>query len=298
MRKAVIVIAAVVVGIVGGVITLSSCKHVGQGEVGVVWTMKNGVQDEILTPGLHFESPWTKVKTYPVSQQQLILSNNPSDYGKKEHEDWHVDAPADGGMVKLNMTVNYNFIADRVTQLYTKFNGMDGDSIVDSMVQNSIIAYIKEVTPEYTVMDIYSDKRAEVSKSITEYLNNRLTEEYGINVASALIIDVQLDDTLQAKIQAKEQAKQDAEKAEPDRKTAAAQAEVSKVNAEADAEVQKIKAEAEAEKTRIAAQAEADANAMINNSITEDLIRMKEAEARLKHGWVTVQGAQAVVTDK
>ena len=60
----------------------------------------------------------------------------------------------------------------------------------------------------------------------------------------------------------------------------------------------KIKAEAEAEKTRIAAQAEADANAMINNSITEDLIRMKEAEARLKHGWVTVQGAQAVVTDK
>lgn len=298
MRKAVIVIVAVVVGIVGGVITLSSCKRVGQGEVGVVWTMKNGVQDEVLTPGLHFESPWTKVKTYPVSQQQLILSNNPSDYGKKEHEDWHVDAPADGGMVKLNMTVNYNFIADRVTQLYTKFNGMDGDSIVDSMVQNSIIAYIKEVTPEYTVMDIYSDKRAEVSKSITEYLNNRLTEEYGINVASALIIDVQLDDTLQAKIQAKEQAKQDAEKAELDRKTAAAQAEVSKVNAEADAEVQKIKAEAEAEKTRIAAQAEADANAMINNSITEDLIRMKEAEARLKHGWVTVQGAQAVVTDK
>lgn len=298
MRKAVIVIAAVVVGIVGGVITLSSCKRVGQGEVGVVWTMKNGVQDEVLTPGLHFESPWTKVKTYPVSQQQLILSNNPSDYGKKEHEDWHVDAPADGGMVKLNMTVNYNFIADRVTQLYTKFNGMDGDSIVDSMVQNSIIAYIKEVTPEYTVMDIYSDKRAEVSKSITEYLNNRLTEEYGINVASALIIDVQLDDTLQAKIQAKEQAKQDAEKAELDRKTAAAQAEVSKVNAEADAEVQKIKAEAEAEKTRIAAQAEADANAMINSSITENLIRMKEAEARLKHGWVTVQGAQAVVTDK
>ena len=298
MRKTVIVIAAVAVGIVGGVITLSSCKRVGQGEVGVVWTMKNGVQDEVLTPGLHFESPWTKVKTYPVSQQQLILSNNPSDYGKKEHDDWHVDAPADGGMVKLNMTVNYNFIADRVTQLYTKFNGMDGDSIVDSMVQNSIIAYIKEVTPEYTVMDSYSDKRAEVSKSITEYLNNRLTEEYGINVASALIIDVQLDDTLQAKIQAKEQAKQDAEKAELDRKTAAAQAEVSKVNAEADAEVQKIKAEAEAEKTRIAAQAEADANTMINNSITEDLIRMKEAEARLKHGWVTVQGAQAVVTDK
>lgn len=44
------------------------------------------------------------------------------------------------------------------------------------------------------------------------------------------------------------------------------------------------------------AQAEADANAKINSSITDQLIRMKEAEARLKHGWVTVQGSDTVVT--
>lgn len=43
-------------------------------------------------------------------------------------------------------------------------------------------------------------------------------------------------------------------------------------------------------------QAEADANAKINSSITDQLIRMKEAEARLKHGWVTVQGSDTVVT--
>lgn len=30
--------------------------------------------------------------------------------------------------------------------------------------------------------------------------------------------------------------------------------------------------------------------------ITDQLIRMKEAEARLKHGWVTVQGSDTVVT--
>ena len=158
--------------------------------------MADGAKEEVLTPGIHFISPLAKVKTYPVSQQQLVLSNNPGDYGKEEHADWHVDAPADGGMVKLNMTINYNFMTDRVVELYTKFNGMDGDAIVDSMVQNSIIAYIKEVTPQFSVMDIYSDKRAEVSKAITDYLNQKLNEEYGINISSALIIDVQLDDTL------------------------------------------------------------------------------------------------------
>ena len=37
---------------------------------------------------------------------------------------------------------------------------------------------------------------------------------------------------------------------------------------------------------------------MINASITPELIDMKEAEARLVHGWVTVQtGSAAVVTD-
>lgn len=307
MKRIAIIVAVVLIALAGGIVTVMSFESVGQGEVGVVWTMKDGVQEETLSPGIHFVHPMAKVKTYPVSQQQLVLSNNPGDYGKEEHPDWHVDAPADGGMVKLNMTVNYNFIADRVTDLYARFNGMDGEAIVDSMVQNSIVAYIKEVTPQFSVMDIYSDKRAEVSEAITNYLNGKLNDEYGINISSALIIDVQLDDTLMQKVQAKEQAKQDAEKAELDKQTAIAQGEADKAKAEADAAVQKIQAEAAGEKTRIAAeaaadatrieaQAEADANNTINNSITDNLIRMKEAEARLEHGWVTVQGGSPVVT--
>lgn len=283
--------------VVGGFFTVMSLTFVGQGEVGVVYSMKDGVQEDVLTPGVHFVGPLDKVKDFPIAQQQLVLSNNPADYNKDEHPDWHVDAPADGGMVKMNLTINYNFMADGVTDLYAKFNGMDGDAIVENMVQNSIIAYIKEVTPQFTVMDIYSTQRSEVSRAITDYLNEKLGEEYGINIASALIIDVQLDETLQAKIQAKEQAKQDAEKAELDKQTALAEAEVKKVNAETDAAVAIEKAKGEAERTRIAAEAQAEANKIISESITEELIRMKEAEARLKHGWITVKGAEAIVKE-
>ena len=286
MSKSLIAAGIIAVGIVGGAYTVMSLEHVGQGEVGVVYTMKDGVQEETLSPGFHFVGPTAKVKNYPVAQQQLVLSNNPADYNKDEHADWHVDAPADGGMVKLNMTINYNFIPDRVTDLYEKFNGMDGDQIMNNMVQNSAIAYIKEVTPKFTVMDIYSDKRSEVSKSITEYLNKKLTDEYGINISSALIIDVQLDESLQEKVKAKEQAKQDAEKAELDKQTAIAQGEADKAKAEAAAAV-----------TITNAEAEAKANQILSASITDELIRMQEAEARLKHGWITVQGADTVVTD-
>lgn len=245
MKKIVIGII-VLAAIIGGVFTVKSMRRVGQGEVGVVYSMKDGVQEETLSPGMHFVGPFDKMKCYPVSQQQLVLSNNPSDYNEKEHADWHVDAPANGGMVSLNMTVNYNFLPNKVTSLYEKFNGMDGEQIVENMVQNSIVAYTKEVTPQFSVMDIYSTKRSEVSQAITEYLNSKLQSEYGINVASALIIDVQLDDALKEKVQAKGQA---------------------------------------------------ESNRLVSESLTPELIQMKEAEARLKHGWVTVQGADAVVTE-
>lgn len=186
----------------------------------------------------------------------------------------------------INLTVNYNFIPDRVVELYSKFNGMDGEALVESRIQNSIIAYVKEVTPQFSVMDIYSEKKPEVNNAITNYLNEKLTSEYGINVSSALVIDVELDDTLTDKIRAKEQAKQDAEIAELNKQTALAQAETDKVEAQAEADVKVIEA-----------QAEADSNRIVAESITPELIQMKEAEARLKHGWVTVQGADTVVTN-
>ena len=48
----------------------------------------------------------------------------------------------------------------------------------------------------------------------------------------------------------------------------------------------------------IEAQAEAESNRIIAESITPELIQMLEAQARQEHGWVTVQGADAVVVQE
>ena len=281
MKKVVI---PIICAVVCALFCILCIERVSVGNVGVVYSA-GGVEDRVLSQGWHFISPFKSVRQFPISQQQLVLSNNPGDYNKEEHPDWSIDAPANGGMVKINMTVNYNFIPDRVVEVYKQFNGMSGETIVESRVQNSIIAYVKEVTPRFSVMDIYSDKKSEVNEAITSYLNERLTEEYGINVSSALVIDVQLDSALQQKVQAKEQAKQDAEIAELEKQTAEAQAETDKVIAESEAQVKVIEA-----------QAEADANRIIAQSITPELIQMTEAQARVEHGWVTVQGADTVVS--
>ena len=283
MRKSVAVAVSAVLAVAVAIFCIVCLTRVKVGYVGVVYSAK-GIEETTLSQGWHWLSPLKHVKQFPVSQQQIVFSDDPADYNEDEHPDWHIDAPANGGMVGINLTVNYNFLPDRVVSLYEKFNGMDGEAIVEGRVQNSIIAYVKEVTPRFSVMDIYSDKKSEVNRAITDYLNEKLSAEYGINVSSALIIDVELDAALQEKVRAKEQAKQDAEIAELAKQTAEAQAETNRVVAESEAAVKLIEAEAEAA-----------ANKTIAESITPELIQMKEAEARLEHGWVTVPGAGAVV---
>ena len=280
MKKFMAIFVAFLVAVGAAICT----ERVHTGYVGVVYSAK-GVEQQTISQGWHFMSPLKHVSEFPIIQQRVVFSNSPSDYGAKEHADWHIDAPANGGTIAINLTVNYNFLPEHVVELYTKFGGMDGESLMESKIQNDIIAYVKEVTPQFSVMQIYSDDRAGVNTAITNYLNEKLTAEYGINVSSALIVDAQPDDTLMQKIRAKEQAKQDAEIAELNKQTALAQAETDKVKAQTEADVKMIEA-----------QADADANKVLSESITPELIQMKEAEARLKHGWVTVQGADTVVT--
>lgn len=68
--------------------------------------------------------------------------------------------------------------------------------------------------------------------------------------------------------------------------------------AKLDAETAKTQADSEAYKKTKAAEAEAESNKKVADSVTDELIRYTEAQAREKHGWVTVNGANTVVTDQ
>lgn len=113
--------------------------------------------------------------------------------------------------------------------------------------------------------------------------------DYNISISNVSLSNVEVDEDTKKAIDAKIAAQQNAE-------TQAIQNQTNIDKAKADAEAKVTAAQGDADAKVIAAQAEADANAKINSSITDQLIRMKEAEARLKHGWVTVQGSDTVVT--
>jgi regulator of protease activity HflC (stomatin/prohibitin superfamily) len=162
---------------------------------------------------------------------------------------------------------------------------MNGQDIVNNRVSTVLKSKISEVTTDYTMMDIYSGNRSEINAKLTDYLDQEFRAAYGIQVIDASIIDTHPDEQLQKAIDARVTALQNKQKAEAEQETAKVEAQTAIIKAQAEADVALTKARAEAE-----------ANKLISNSVTQGLIDLKEAEARLQHGWVEVQGAGTVVT--
>ena len=275
-------IVLAVVLVVGIIFTFSCMEKIPTGYEGVVYNMNGGVSGETLGQGFHFVAPTKSVKKFTVGNEQLLLTKD-SREGSKEDEAFKVST-ADDASISISFQMSYRFVSENLVDTYKKFKGMDGETIVNNRVKSVLKSKVSEVTTDYSMMDIYSGNRSEINNKLTEYLNQAFKEAYGIEVMDASIVDVHPDDKLKEAIDNRVTALQQKQQA---------QAEQEKVKVEAETAL--IKAQNEADIKIKEAEAEAKANDLKSNSITDKLIRMKEAEARLKHGWITVQGADAVV---
>lgn len=284
MKKIVAFIIIGVLALAGAVFGVKSFKWIDAGKVGVVYSMNGGVKDEVLEQGIHFINPFDKVKQFTVSNEQLILSKD-SREGSEEDDSFKVST-ADNANIAISFQMSYRFKEDKITETYKKFKGMSGEDIVERRVKTVLKSKVSEVTTDYDLMEIYSGNRSVINNELTEYLNEQLTNEYGIEVLDASIIDVHPDKTLEESIQKRLNAMQEAETAKTEQEKVKVEMETKLLQAEKNAEIKRTEADAEAY-----------ANEKLSKSITQELIDMKEAEARLEHGWLTVQGADAVVTD-
>lgn len=277
----------VVLFIIGLIILKMSLAIVPAGYAGVKYNMSGGVEGDTLSQGWHLKSPTVKVTLYTIGIEQSYLTAGKK--GDSPDNDSFSASSAEGKAMQIDLTYTYKYDANKVSDVFTKFKGQSGTEVRDSFIKPNIISWTKEVVAKYKVSDILGSERANVNAAITDYLANKF-EPYGILISNVSLIDVSVDDATMQSINAKIQAQQNAETQKIQNQTAVDKA-------KADAEVKKTNAQAEADAELIKAEAEAKANSKLSASITNELIKMKEAEARLKHGWVTVQGSDTVVTD-
>lgn len=282
MRGTVGAITLAVILVVGLICGVACIEKIPVGYEGVVYSMSGGVQGETLSQGWHMVAPTKKVKEFTISNEQLILTKDARD-GSEGDEAFNVST-ADNASISISFQMSYRFKSDSLVSTYKKFKGMNGEDIINKRVKTVLKSKISEITTDYSMMDIYSGNRSEINKKITDYLNKEFEKSYGIEVMDASIVDVHPDEQLQKTIDERVKAMQKKQQAQAEQETA-----------RVEAETKLIKAENEAAIKRVEAQAEADANVLKSQSITQQLIDMKNAEARLKHGWVEVQGASTVV---
>lgn len=74
MKSKVIIEIVAAVAVLGGGYTVTRMDFIGTGKVGIVYNYKDGVQDKVLTPGMHFIAPMNKVKEFSTSNEILVLT--------------------------------------------------------------------------------------------------------------------------------------------------------------------------------------------------------------------------------
>lgn len=260
-------------------------ERVPVGYEGVVYSMNGGVSGETIGQGWHLVAPTKRVKLFTVGNEQLVLTKDKRE-GSKGNDSFRVST-SDDATIAISFQMSYRFNPDTLVETYKKFKGMSGEDIVERRVKAVMKSKVSEVTTDYSLMDIYSGNRAEINNKITKYLNEDFLKAYGMEILDASIIDVHPDEQLKQTINNRVEALQKKQQAQAEQETAKVEAQTALIKAQNEAEIAITKAKAEAEANKVKAA-----------SITPELIQMKEAEARYKHGWITVQGADAIVKEK
>ncbi len=261
-------IGAVTTGIifVVGLIVLMICTvKVPTGYVGVVYSMNGGVIGETLSQGWHIVAPTKHVTKYTVGIEQSYLTAD--DRGDSDKDESFVASSTEGKAITIDLTFTYQYDAEYIADVFTKFKGKSGTEVKDSFIKPNVISWTKEIVAKYKVADILGSKRADINADITNYLAEK-AKPYHIIISNASLINITVDEQTEKAINDKIKATQDAE-----RQAIENQMNIDK--ATADAESKRIEAQGKADALKIEADAEAEANKKINTSLTENIIRQQ-----------------------
>ena len=213
-----------------------------------------------LEAGLHFKSPF----------QQIIAMDN-----REQKTSFTTEAfSSDIQQVDITGSINYAINKSTAMNLFKEV----GTDYFNKLVYPRMLEITKGVFSKYSAENLVAN-REKLSQDIRDGLFEEL-KDYGINVISLSIENLDFTDAFTDAVEAKQVAAQrklqaEIEQAQMTMETQQ-QAERQRINAEAAANVAKINADADAYATKVRSEAEAEANKKIAESLTENLIKFNE----------------------
>lgn len=205
--------------------------------------------------GIHFKAPWQDALDWDI-RNRLINFYRDAEYT-------YDNGSYNGATVTINdssgtkadcdVQVIYSINPDAVEQLYADYGTQE--AYVSSYVSNDVRQTTRDCAGQFTTIQLLTDKEA-FAKSIQDTLSDRWAES-GVVVESVSVQDIRYADSI------------------TDAYAAAQSAQVEQTAATNRQETARI----EAETKSIEAQGEADANAILTQSLTNEVLQQQYIEA-------------------
>lgn len=254
--------------IIGAVVALAviglglKCSYViPAGYNGIVYSLNGGVKERTLGQGFHIVAPWKKVVKYTVATEQAYLSKDTKE-GSPDDDSFLIPTK-DGKTVNVDLEFSYHFDAAQLSKVFTRFKGQEGKQIEQSFIRGKIKAWSGEISSQFTVLDIYGEKRSDLNKRVYNHVKEKFAE-YGIEIDSVNFSRIGLDEQTEKAIQERVNAQQQLEKQKIEKEKALIEAERKKIEAKGLADARLIQAEAEAK-----------ANEIIKRSLSSELVQLE-----------------------
>lgn len=266
---------------------ISSCTVIRPSQVGVKSTLGK-IKGKIRQPGPVVFNPFvSRIIKVNVRTMNLSIKEN---------------LPSKEGLTILSeSSILYHIKSDDVPKIIQE----TGLNYEENLILPVFRSAASDVCSRYYAKDMHSAKRNEIEKEIQKRLAE-VCEEKGFIIEAVLLKSISLPAGLTKSIETKLEAEQEAlrmefvldrQKKEVERQIIEAEGakKTNVIQAEAKAQTMKIEAEGRAQSIEIEAKANKTANELLNNSITPNLLRLKQIEAFIKLS--TSNNTKTIVTD-
>lgn len=261
---------ALIAGAVTGVYS------VDVGEVAVIKQFGGGIAGHVEDSGLHLKAPWNTVIKYDTRNNLVNLYKDTEysyDGGAAEGKEVTVNDKS-GASADIDIQVNYSLTGDAAESLYADYGTQE--SFTEKAIINDVRAVAREQAGQYDTLTLLTD-RGEYQQAVQKALTAKW-KGMGLTVEQVSVQDIRYPKSITSKYA-------EAQAAEIDRQKALNEQEVAKT---------------EAETKKIKAQGEADANRVLNESLTDNVLKQKYIDALKNADQLVVvpDGADTLVNTK
>lgn len=261
----------------GAVLIGSQCLYTQDaGDVVVLRDFGGNIAGSTSETGFHFKAPWQDCITYDIRNNVIsFIKDGTEDYtgGSATSKQVTIN-DASGVQADIDIQVNYSLDPSKAIDIYRDYGTQE--SFVKAIAAVDARSVPRELSGQFDTITLLTD-RGKFTQAIEDELASRW-EKYGLIIEQVSIQEIRYPESVTSKYAEAQQALIDKEKAQNEQETA------------------KVKAETK----KIEAQGEADANAVLTQSLTPEVLQQRYIDALKEIGKsgnlvVVPEGSQPIV---